>query len=297
MRFSFDQLAVFVMAAREKSFTATGRRLGKAQSAVSMAIADLEVDLGVELFSREGRYPVLTPQGQALLEEAEAILSRCASLQERASALVSAAETQLTLAVEDAFPAGELVPVLQDLHARHPGVRLDLAQPSGVELVEMVRSGDAALGLGCARANYPTGIGFCRLGQVTLINVARHDHPLARQQQRVRFSQLADHLQLLLAAQTEHLLTSEYLSSPKRWYVHSQVALIELLKRGIGWSMVPRRLIAAELAAGELKELQLQAYPFTDWNVGLDLVWRMEARPGAVATWLKAELAARNVVA
>ena len=297
MRFSFEQLAVFVVAAREKSFTSTARKLGKAQSAVSMAIADLEVDLGIELFSRGGRYPVLTPQGEALLEEAEAILSRCASLQERASGLSSAAETQLTLAVEDAFPAGALAEVLKDLHMRHPSVRLDLVQPSGAELVDMVLSGNAALGLGCARSNYPKGIGFCRLGQVTLMNVARHDHPLARQQQRVRFSQLADHLQLLLAAQMEHLLTTEYLSSPKKWYVHSQVELIELLKSGIGWSIVPKRLIAAELAAGQLKELQLEAYPFTEWTVGLDLVWRMEAKPGAVATWLKAELAGKSVIA
>jgi len=296
MRCSFEQLAVFVAAAREKSFSATGRKLGKTQSAVSTAIADLEVDLGIDLFDRAGRYPVLTPEGEALLEEAEAILSRCGSLQERASALTSTAEAQLALAVEDAFPAAALAPVLAKLHQQHPGVRLDLLQPSNTELMDMVLSGQAALGLGCARSNYPKGIGFSRLGQVTLVNAARHDHPLA-QLQRVRFAQLADHLQLLLAAQTAHLLTSEYLNSPRKWHVQSEVALIELLKSGIGWSIVPRRLIAAELASGELKELTLEAYPFTEWSIGLDLIWSVDARPGAIATWLKSELARTQVVA
>lgn len=296
MRFSFDQLAVFVAAAREKSFSATGRRLGKTQSAISTAIADLEVDLGVALFDRGGRYPVLTPEGEALLEEAEAILSRCGSLQERASALTSTSEAQLALAIEDAFPGTALAEVLGELHQQHPGVRLDLLQPSSSELLDMVLSGVAAMGLGCARSNYPKGIGFCRLGQVTLVNAARHDHPLARLE-RVRFAQLADHLQLLLLAQTAHLLTSEYLNSPKKWFVQSEVALIELLKSGIGWSIVPRRLIAAELATGELKELTLEAYPFTEWSIGLDLIWSVEAKPGAIATWLKAELARTKVIA
>lgn len=296
VRFSFDQLAVFVAAAREKSFSATGRRLGKTQSAISTAIADLEVDLGVGLFDRSGRYPVLTPEGAALLEEAEAILSRCGSLQERASALTCASEAQLALAIEDAFPGAALAPVLAELHRQHPGVRLDLLQPSGAGMLDMVLSGVASLGLGCARSNYPQGIGFSRLGQVTMVNTVRHDHPLA-QLERVRFAHLADHLQLLLAAQTAHLLTSEYLSAPKKWFVQSEGTLIDLLRSGIGWSIVPRRLIAADLAAGTLKELRLEAYPSTEWSIGLDLIWSVEAKPGAIATWLKSELARTEAVA
>ncbi|MCP3024553.1 LysR family transcriptional regulator [Cupriavidus basilensis] len=289
MDLSFDQVAIFVTAAREKSFSATARRLGKAQSAISTAIGDLEVDLGVALFDRSGRYPVLTPAGEALLGEAEAILSRCESMKERASALTGVSERQVAMAVEDAFPYSELAPVLARLHRAYPGVRLDLMRPVRTELQDMVTRGEVALGLGCARANYPAGLGFCRLGQVTLVDVARHDHPLARMPS-VRFAQFADHLQLLLPGQTAHLLTSEYLKSPKKWYVQSEAALVALLKSGIGWAIVPKRLVAAELASGELRELKLEAYPFTEWTVGLDLIWNVNAQPGVVATWLKSEL-------
>lgn len=294
MRFSLDQVRVFVAAAREKSFSATGRRLGKTQSAISTAISDLEVDLGVTLFDRASRYPVLTPEGEALLAEAEAILSRCESLQGRANALASTAESHLAIAVEDAFPSVTLAPLLDRLHQAHPGVRLDLLQPSGSELLGMVKDGTAALGLGCARANYPQGVGFVRLGHVTLVNAAHGDHPLSRLQ-GVRFAQLADHLQLLLLGQMAHLLTSEYLISPKKWYVQSEAALIDLLKGGLGWAIVPKHLIAAELASGELKELSLEAYPFTEWTVGLDLILNVEAKPGAVASWLKSELSRTRV--
>jgi hypothetical protein len=60
---------------------------------------------------------------------------------------------------------------------------------------------------------------------------------------------------------------------------------------------VPKRPIATELATGELKELSLEAYPFAEWSIGLDLIWSVEATPGAIATWLKAELPRTKVMA
>ncbi|MBS3651791.1 LysR family transcriptional regulator [Pseudaminobacter sp. 19-2017] len=289
MDVSLEQLLVFQAAAREKSFSETARKLGKAQSAVSSAIADLEIDLGVSLFDRKGRYPLLTHAGGALLPEVEAILSHRDSLKERAHALASSSEARVAIAIEDAFPTAEIAAVLADMSRSFPSVQLDILQPTGGGLLEMLVNGEATLGLGCARPHYPTGIGFRRLGDVVLINAARYDHPLAGTE-GVRFSHLADHVQLFLAAQTGHLLTSEYLKSPRRWVVESQVTLLNLLKSGLGWAIVPRRLVASELQGGEIAELRLDAYPFTDWRVGLDLVWKIDDRPGVVAAWLKTEL-------
>ncbi|WP_134928929.1 LysR family transcriptional regulator, partial [Pseudomonas protegens] len=48
MRFSLEQLQMFVQAAQTGSFSAAARKLGKTQSTVSVAIANLEADLGVE---------------------------------------------------------------------------------------------------------------------------------------------------------------------------------------------------------------------------------------------------------
>ncbi|MFT4171398.1 MAG: LysR family transcriptional regulator [Rhodocyclaceae bacterium] len=290
MNLSFDQMLIFATAARERSFSATARRLGKAQSAISTAISNLEIDLGVALFDRSGRYPVLTPAGEALLSETEAILARCQRLKEHADALSGLTESRIVVALEDAFPATALAPVLSRLHADFPSVDLELVQPTHSELPDMVASGEAALGLGCARAHYPPGMVFRRLGHATLVNVAHRDHPLARAG-GLRFTQLADHLQLLLPAQMAHLQTREYLNVPRRWHVHSAHALVELIRQGLGWSILPRRLIEAELASGELCELQLEAYPFTDWTVGIDMLWHADTQAGRVSTWLRTTLA------
>mgnify|MGYP002040564783 CR=1 FL=1 len=46
MRWSLEQLEVFVAVADGHSFSAVARRLGRVQSAVSTAVAALEDDLG-----------------------------------------------------------------------------------------------------------------------------------------------------------------------------------------------------------------------------------------------------------
>jgi DNA-binding transcriptional LysR family regulator len=54
---SLDQLRTFVAASDEGSFSAAARRLRRTQSAVSETMANLETQLGVTLFDRNGRYP------------------------------------------------------------------------------------------------------------------------------------------------------------------------------------------------------------------------------------------------
>lgn len=284
-----EQLETFAVAAREQSFSATARKLGKSQSAVSTAIAELEIDLGVELFDRGARYPVLTHAGTALLAQVDGILSHCDALVDRANALAGFVETRVVVAMEDACPYDAITPVLSRFATEFPTVQVDILQPLGASLLEMVLAGNAVLGLGCTQSDYPTGIGFRRLGEVTLVNVARADHPLAKLSS-LSFAQLADHTKLSTAAQSRRVTTSEYLKSPRQWLVHSELALLALLDGGLGWAAVPRRLVAERLASGSLVELTLEAYPFTQWNVGLDLIWNSAAKPGKAATWLRVEI-------
>jgi hypothetical protein len=70
---TLDQFRSFVAAADAGSFSAAGRRLGRAQSVVSQTLANMEGQLGIKLFDRSGRIPVLTEAGRALLPDARAV--------------------------------------------------------------------------------------------------------------------------------------------------------------------------------------------------------------------------------
>ncbi|TKB24199.1 MAG: LysR family transcriptional regulator, partial [Mesorhizobium sp.] len=68
---TLDQLQILVAVADTGSFSAAGRKLSRAQSVISYAIANLEAQLGLKLFEREGtREPQLTDVGKATLEDA-----------------------------------------------------------------------------------------------------------------------------------------------------------------------------------------------------------------------------------
>ncbi|MEE9516267.1 MAG: LysR family transcriptional regulator, partial [Candidatus Adiutricales bacterium] len=66
-----QKLHVFLVVAKEKSFSKAGEILFRTQPAVSQSIRALEDELGERLFLREGRTNSLTQAGRILKEHAE----------------------------------------------------------------------------------------------------------------------------------------------------------------------------------------------------------------------------------
>lgn len=77
------QLRYFVAAADLENFTAASSRLNVAQSALSRQIGNLEEEIGLQLFARNGKRVQLTADGRRLREEARDILLRADRLKAR----------------------------------------------------------------------------------------------------------------------------------------------------------------------------------------------------------------------
>src|ERR1700736_6696121 len=102
--FSLDQLRTFIAAADEGNFSAAGRRLRRAQSVVSQTLANLERQIGVKLFDRSTRIPMLTDQGRALRADARAVAGDIDLFKARAKSLAGGLEPELSVAVDVMFP-------------------------------------------------------------------------------------------------------------------------------------------------------------------------------------------------
>ena len=76
-------LRSFLMIAQCLSFTEAAKRIYIGQSALSKQIAELEEELGVELFIRHYRSLELTPAGKALLREGNALINKVADVIEK----------------------------------------------------------------------------------------------------------------------------------------------------------------------------------------------------------------------
>ncbi|MFC4343161.1 LysR family transcriptional regulator [Cupriavidus numazuensis] len=287
MRFSLEQLQVFALVVQTGSFSATARRLGKTQSTISSAIGNLEIDLGVALFDRTSRNPSLTEAGRTLLAEATAVLERCLSLEAHAASLADDNPAELTLAIE--IPYNTVMPVLLDFERAFPYVDLTIRNPVYGDVSDLVLKGEAELGIAFAQPDYPAELAFTQLGKLIMVHVTHPSHPLASLDQ-VSFADLHAYRRLAFSAHANKLPTTEYLRSTRTWQAESYLALMEMVSNGLGWATLPRQLIRDALDKGELVELQLAAYPHTDWLVGVDLLWRKSGRPGRADRWLRERL-------
>ena len=118
-------LLAFVTVAETLSFAAAARKLGLSPSATGKAIAALEAQLGVRLFTRTTRRVSLTPEGELLLRRAR-------RLQEdwrETTALLSASAREPQGLLRISLPAAGyrfLAPHLAEFTQVHPKIRLDL---------------------------------------------------------------------------------------------------------------------------------------------------------------------------
>lgn len=121
-------LSSFVVAARCGSFTRAGEQLGLTQSAVSRQIAILEDWLQTCLFDREGRRVSLNSAGRAYLEQVHPALDRIRAATEQAINRTGGRE--LNIATLPSFGMRWLAPRLPDLTSRFPDLMVNFAARS-----------------------------------------------------------------------------------------------------------------------------------------------------------------------
>lgn len=286
---SLDQLQAFVSAADLGSFSAASRDLHKAQSAVSTAIMNLEIEIGAELFDRSGRNPQLTEAGTALLGYARSVLQTNREFMAHATAVGEGAETQLCIAIEQGIFVPALLDILDELGVRFPFVEVELLEPGINDVAALLKQGRAELGLMMEQEHYPQGFHFRGVGHCRLIPVCSPDHPLAACES-VSFADLRRHRQLMTRSRSaddkSHLREQK---SPKIWYSESPYVIQELLVAGMGWAVLPQTVIARKLARGELIHLN---YGFQQIDVlhGVDVVWTERRALGGAGQWLLDQL-------
>src|SRR6266436_2309965 len=157
---SLDQLRTFIAAADEGSFSAGGRRLRRAQSVVSQTLANLETQLGVKLFDRSSRSPVLTKQGVALLAEARAVVGGMDAFKARAKGLSDGLEAELSVVVDVVFPLERLTDAVAAFQEKFPAVPFRLNVEALGAVLQPVIDGRCAFGVMgfCGVANASSGV-------------------------------------------------------------------------------------------------------------------------------------------
>lgn len=293
MKLSLESLQWLVVVAERGSFSAAARVLGKAQSAVSTAIANLEIDLGLTLFDRSGRLPRLTLAGERMVAEARALLAQQGQLQAVAAELAAGVEARLTLAIDDGSLLPWLAPVLEQLAGRYPSLELELLFPMMEDLDEMLLSGRAQLGVGYQGMTTPAALARFGLGQMAMPLVVAPGHPLA-QMAAPALADLGRYRQLLVTGRQPGVERERFRLSTTIWWAEGDLSVLELVKRGLGWGSVPAFLLTDALARGEVVRLPDAALPAIP-ALPIELLWPSARALGPAAQWLRQALQAHRL--
>lgn len=281
---TLDQLRIFLAVVETGSFAAAGRKMGRAVSVISYGIANLEAQLGLTLFEREGtRRPQLTPEGEAVLAEARRVAQDVDALRARVKGLNEGLEPEVGLAVDVMLPAELLGCILRDFSAAYPTVPLRLwVEPLGA-VAQLVLDGRAGLGIAGPVAADIGGLERYPAGTVELVPVAAPDHPLARKTSLTP-ADLREHVQLVLTDRSPLTEGRDFaVTSPHTWRLADLGAKHALLREGIGWGNMPLPMVEPDLEAGALVRLAL---PDSGGTYNFSAIHRPDAPPGPAARWL-----------
>ena len=258
------KLDVFCKVVELKSFTRAARAVFLSQPTVSDHVRHLEEELGQKLVDRLGREAEPTPAGRLLYDYASRIL-RLQQETLEALARFGGRLSGETMIGASTIPATYILPALVGtFRAAHPEVTVSVRISGSHEIARKVLAGEYDLGLVGAMWN-ERGLDWTELFTDTLVLVARPDHPLAGRGP-VTLDDLCgqDYVGREPGSGTRKVVGALLEAAGRRETDLHQVALFganeavrEAVKAGVGVSMLSRRSVAADLAAGALVEIPL----------------------------------------
>src|SRR6266700_2100026 len=120
---TLHQLVCFDAVVTEGSFQAAAEKIRRAQPSVSLAVKNLEAQLGLSLFDRSGYRVSLTEAGRSFHERARVLLYELNALKTHATQLAMGEESELRVVIGDLCPLPQTLGLLRRFFDGCPGTR------------------------------------------------------------------------------------------------------------------------------------------------------------------------------
>lgn len=256
----FGQLATFIAVAETLSFRHAAELMGRSQPAITAQIQQLEDYLGVTLLARTTRHVRLTAAGAELLDRAKKILVETRRLMEDMQSEAGLMKGQVVASFSPTIAVSLTPQVLTAFVAEYPGIRVQLREELGPEMLDGVTTGTTDIGIG-PYSRVPDTLSFQPLFEQEFFVIVRSDHPVAIRG-HARLAELADFDVLCSSAGTtartvlEDALRAEGIALKPRFEALQYPTLFTLAASGFGVAVMP--LVNVALLNG----LDLRAVPF-----------------------------------
>ena len=256
------RLFYFFHVARLGSLSTAEAVLGVVQSAISRQLQQLESEVGEQLLLRTGRGVTLTPAGELLYAQAEAILQEMAATVEKLDDLKrSPASGVITIASPPTFSNVYMPEVVQRFVTNFPDVRLVAYEASTGQVYDYLASGQVDLAI-VLHESSSHKLSIQKLVVEPLMLVAGAAHPIARSKSVPRDRLPGLDLILPVASHGSRALVETYCEEggirlDPRLRLDSLGMTKAVLRNGRFCTILPLVACAAEVESGELVAIPL----------------------------------------
>lgn len=256
---TLDALLVIDAIDKKGTFAGAADILYRVPSAITYTVQKLEQDLGVSLFTKEGRRSVLTPAGRLLLERGRDLLQQATSLTNDVREMHSGWESSLHISIDSALGVNHIFPALNYLFSLQPNIEINIYEEilaGGIEALLEKRT-DIVLGIKPLVINDDIETQFYQ--DITWAFVVPKDHPLSLLAEPLQQQHIAEYRSVIVRDSVKNSAALNYrlFSKKPALRVSSIKEKILAQKAGLGVGFLPLAQIQNELASGELVALSV----------------------------------------
>src|SRR3954454_5399601 len=142
-----DALKTFLTVHRRGGISSAAKVLHRSQPAISRRIALLEQELGMPLFERIAGRTMLGDAGRVMVPYAERAVAAAQDAENAVRALARPDSGPVALAVVGTLAGGQLSEIMKRFAREHPNVNLTLRTATSAEVSDLIRRGEATIGL------------------------------------------------------------------------------------------------------------------------------------------------------
>jgi len=250
---TLDQLRALCAVVETGGFHSAAESLFRSQSAISIAVKNLEQELGLSLFDRTAYRPALTAQGQVLYGKARNMLSRSEEFSNIARHFAEGEETEISIALSAIAPVEQVLGVIKQISESAPATRMSLQIENMGGTLERLQ--ERAVDFAIAERFMPMDhLEEIRLSSTEMISVISADFPLATHYPAIGVTDLEQYVQVVVrdTSRNQPRQSAGIIEGASQWLVNDFDMKKRMILSGSAWGRMPRHRVAEELADGRL---------------------------------------------
>ena len=256
-----DQVKAFMAVAEAGSFRSAADNLHKTQPTVSASIRALEDTFNAQLFDRESYRPTLTPEGKALYEQAQQLISAAEDFESLGFSLSQGAKQTLSISLSAMCTQPPRLDRFREFFDEHTHVELQISTEHHSGILERLNSNQSELAIG-PNMMFNNRYEYIEIGEIEMVTVAASDYFAPHNLDSIphKVARERPHILVLDTGTKAPMDPLNTITGGKKWFVRDYQVKKELLLAGMGWARIPMYLVSNAINEGRLSEIQIERF-------------------------------------